>query len=57
MSRPELRSTLHPSLNVPDWNAAERHAQADRIVARAAKQRERRKAAKQDGPRRRKSDR
>ena len=56
MSQPQLRSKPNPACSIQEWNSAERQAQADRVVMRAAKQRERRKVAMSGSPRRRKSD-
>lgn len=56
MSQPQLRSKPNPACSIQEWNSAERQAQADRVVMRAAKQRERRKVATSGSPRRRKSD-
>lgn len=57
MSQPQLRIKSQTAWRVPEWNAAERQAQVDRVVTRAVKQQERRKVTMEGSPRRRKSDR
>ena len=55
---PQQQRVRHRTIPVMyAWNAAERLAQADRVIMRATKQQERRKVATAGTPRRRKGER